>query len=143
MPARVVADLIDNITFNVKIKDFPEFLMDEPTSFHGNDRGPSSIVYLCVAIAGCQGTSFQFCLQKFGVELKTMRVIVEAEIHHVDEDGRTLLRITNISTKINVELKNEDDEEDLMECFEVYKKYCVVSASIINGINIDVDLVKL
>ena len=140
MPARATARLIDNITFKVNIKDFPEFLMDEPKSFHGDENGPSSIEYLCVAVAGCQGTSFQFCLQKFDIELNKMVVICEAEIHHVDEAGRSMLRITNLHVKIDVELKNPDDEEDLLECFEVYKKYCVVSASIIKGIPIDIKL---
>ncbi|MHA1231148.1 MAG: OsmC family protein [Candidatus Helarchaeota archaeon] len=140
MPARAIAELQDNITFKVKIKDFPEFLMDEPVEFHGNDRGPSSIEFLCTAVAGCNGTSFKFCLDKFGIEVNKMIVIAEAEMHHVDVDGRSLLRITNLHVKIDVELKNKDDEEDLLECFDVYKKYCVVSGSITKGIPMDISL---
>ncbi|MBD3227776.1 MAG: hypothetical protein GF329_06270 [Candidatus Lokiarchaeota archaeon] len=141
MPARAIAKLDKNITFNVKVKDFPELIMDEPPEFHGDNNGPSSIEYLCVAIAGCQGTSFKFCLDKFDLELDDMTVIVEAEMHHVDENGRSMLRITDLHVKIDVELKNpEEDEEDLLECFAVYKKYCVVSASIINGIKMHIDL---
>ena len=142
MPARATAKLINNITFNVKIKDFPEFKMDEPKEFHGNNNGPSSIEYLCVAVAGCQGTSFQYCLQKFDIELNNMEVICEAEIHHIDEDGRSLLRITDLHVKIKTDLKNPDDKEDLIECFEVYKKYCVVSASIIKGITLNISLTE-
>lgn len=142
MPARATATLMDNITFKVKIKEFPEFIMDEPEQFHGDNNGPSSIEYLCVAVAGCQGTSFKFCLDKFDIKLEKMVVIVEAEMHHVEEDGRQMLRITNLHIKIDVDLKNpEEDEEDLYECFAVYKKYCVVSASIIKGIKLDIALV--
>ncbi len=142
MPSRATAELQDNITFRVKIKNFDEFLMDEPKSFHGNDNGPSSIEFLCTAVAGCQGTSFKFCLDKFGIDLEKMIIVAEAEMHHVDENGRKFLRITNINVNITVELKNPDDEEDLLECFDVYKKYCVVSSSIIKGIPIDVKLKK-
>ncbi|MHA1268164.1 MAG: OsmC family protein [Candidatus Helarchaeota archaeon] len=141
MPARAIATLQENITFKVKIKDFPELTMDEPKEFHGDNNGPSSIEFLCTAIAGCQGTSFKFCLDKFGIELNKMIVIAEAEMHHVEENQRKLLRITNLHVTIETELKDPDDKEDLLECFEVYKKYCVVSASIIRGIAMDVKLV--
>lgn len=142
MPTSAKATLINNIGFKVNIKEFPEFVMDEPPEFHGNDRGPSSAEFLLTSIAGCQGTSFQFCLQKFNIEVEEMVVNVESEMHHVwyDEYEREILNITNISVTIDVKLKNPEDEENLLECFNLFQKFCVVSTSIRRGIPIDVQL---
>jgi len=142
MPTRVQATKLDNVTFKVKVKDFPEFIMDEPESFHGNDRGPSAGEYLLVSIAGCQGVSFQFCLQKFGIEVEDMAVTVESKITHVfrEKYEREILNIVKINIVIDVKLKNPEDQEDLLECFEVYRKYCVVTTSVENGIPYEVKL---
>ena len=142
MPTRVEAKKLENIAFRVKVKDFPEFIMDEPKAFHGDDRGPSAGEYLLVSIAGCQGVSFQFCLQKFGIEVEDMTVIVESKMTHVfrEKYEREILNIVKINVQFDVKLKDPEDEEDLMECFEVYRRYCVVTTSVENGIPYEVTL---
>jgi len=142
MPTSVKATLLDNIAFKVKIKDFPEFIMDEPKAFHGNDRGPSSGEFILVAIAGCQGVSFQYCLQKFRVEVEELTVNVESKMTHVwnDKYEREILNIVQINVIIDVKLKNPEDEEELLECFDAYKKFCVVTTSVENGIPVNVKL---
>lgn len=142
MPTRVQAKKMDNIAFQVKVKDFPKFIMDEPKSFHGTDQGPSAGEFLLVSIAGCQGVSFQFALQKFGVEVEEMVVTVESKMTHVfrEKYEREILNIVKINVMIDVTLKNPEDEEDLLECFEVYKKYCVVTTSVEHGIPYEVKL---
>jgi len=142
MPTNVRATLIDNIGFKVNIKEFPEFLMDEPPEFHGDNRGPSSAEFLLTAIAGCQGTSFQFCLQKFNIQVEEMVVNVESEMHHVwfEEYERKILITTNVHVSIDVKLKNPDDQENLQECFALFQKFCVVTMSVRRGIPVDVKL---
>ena len=142
MPTRVKATLIENIAFKVNVKDFPEFIMDEPKSFHGNDMGPSAGEFLLVSIAGCQGVSFMFCLQKFGIEVEEIVVNVESKMTHVfrEKYEREILNIVKINVVIDVKLKDPEDEEDLLECFEVYRKYCVVTTSVEHGIPYSVEL---
>ncbi|MHA1266336.1 MAG: OsmC family protein [Candidatus Helarchaeota archaeon] len=142
MPTRVKATWIKDIAFKVKVKDFPEFVMDEPKAFHGTELGPSAGEFLLVSIAGCQGVSFMFCLQKFGIEIEEMVVHVESKMTHVfrEKYEREILNIVKISVRIDVKLKNPEDEEDLQECFEVYRKYCVVTTSVEHGIPYEVQL---
>lgn len=143
MPTRVKATLLNkNIAFKVNIKDFPEFVMDEPETFHGNDLGPSAGEFLLVSIAGCQGVSFQFCLQKFKIEVEEMTVTVESKMSHVwhEEYQREILNIVHMDVLIDVKLKNPEDEENLLECFDVFQKFCVVTTSVRHGIPIDVKL---
>ncbi|NVM52062.1 MAG: OsmC family protein [Candidatus Helarchaeota archaeon] len=142
MPTQVKATWVENIAFKVNVKDFPEFIMDEPKSFHGNDLGPSAGEFLLVSIAGCQGVSFMFCLQKFGIEVEEIVVNVESKMAHVfrEKYEREILNIVKIDVVIDVKLKDPEDEEDLLECFEVYRKYCVVTTSVEHGIPYEVKL---
>lgn len=145
MPTQVKATWVKNIAFKVNIKDFPEFIMDEPKSFHGDELGPSAGEFLLVSIAGCQGVSFMFCLQKFEIEVEEMIVNVESKMTHVfrEKYEREILNIVKLNVRIDIKLKNPDDEEDLLECFEVYRKYCVVTTSVEKGIPYEVELNRI
>lgn len=142
MPTSVDATWVKNIAFEVQVKDFPKFIMDEPESFHGNNLGPSAGEFLLVSIAGCQGVSFMYCLQKFGIEVEQMIVHVESKMQHVfrEKYEREILNIVNLKIVIDVKLKNPEDAEELKECFEVYMKYCVVTTSVEHGIPYEVKL---
>ena len=142
MPTRVKATWVKNIAFNVNVKEFPDFIMDEPKEFHGNDMGPSAGEFLLVSIAGCQGVSFMFCLQKFGIEIEDLIVHVESKMTHVfrEKYEREILNIVKLNIVLDVKLKDPEDEEDLQECFEVYRKYCVVTSSVEHGIPYEVKM---
>ena len=142
MPTRVQATWEKNIAFKVNVKEFPAFIMDEPKAFHGDDLGPSSGEFLLVAIAGCQGVSFMFCLQKFQIEVEELMVTVESKMTHVfrEKYEREILNIVKINVHFDIKLKDPEDEEDLYECFAVYRKYCVVTTSVEHGIPYEVNL---
>jgi uncharacterized OsmC-like protein len=131
-----------NVRFKAKARHFTEIVMDEPPEFHGDDKGPSSIEYLGVAIGGCLGTSFSFCLQKMEVPINDMCLVLDIKMTHVDQGESNPLRIVNIDADISVTLKNEDDEDILELCIESFKKYCVVTQSIMSGIPVHVNVKK-
>ncbi|MHA1785752.1 MAG: OsmC family protein [Candidatus Helarchaeota archaeon] len=139
MPARVRATWLKNLQFEASIKDFPKFIMDEPEQFHGDDTGPSSIELMLSGIAGCIGTSFIYCLNRFGCKYDGLVVETTGEIHH---NAQNLLRITNIG--ISMEIKADTDDEDNLEniqvCYEHFAKYCVVTKSVEQGIPFDLKL---
>ncbi len=145
MPTKVKATWQKNIAFKVNVKDFPAFIMDEPKSFHGEDLGPSAGEFLLVSIAGCQGVSFMFCLQKFDIKIEEMVINVESKMTHVfrEKYEREILNIVKIDVVIDIKLANPEDEEDLLECFEVYRKFCVVTTSVEHGIPYEVKLNNL
>jgi uncharacterized OsmC-like protein len=139
---KIELDWTGNIGFTAKTRQFTGLAIDEPEEFHGDDRGPSSVEYLGIAIGGCLGTSFSYCLKKMEVPIKTMRISIDVNLHHVDMDGVNPLRVTGIAAEINVVLENDEDSELLDLCIESYKKYCVVTQSVIAGIPVDVQITK-
>ncbi len=144
MPAEANLEWIDKIGFKIKIPGFPEMLTDEPVAFHGDNRGPSSVEYLMAAIGSCQGVSFAYSIQKYNARIEKLDVNVSCEQHHVDRHGKVnkeegILRITKVfvTFKIKPIYFNEKNLENIDMAFRAYKKYCVVSMSIIKALPID------
>lgn len=132
-----------NIRFKAKTRQFSNYIMDEPPQFHGDDKGPSSIEYLGFAIGGCLGTSFTFCLQKMEVPIEDLKLVLDIKMTHVEEKEANPLRIVNIDVDINVTLEDEEDEDILELCIESFKRYCVVTQSVMGGIPVNVNVKKI
>jgi uncharacterized OsmC-like protein len=119
--------------------------LDEPESFHGADTGPSSAEYLGTSIGGCLGTSFAYCAQHVDLAIKAIKVTVDVELHHEEGEtsgGKGPLRIAGIKADMAVTLQNDDDADVLELCIESFKKYCVVTQSVMRGIPVDVKITK-
>ena len=119
-------------------------LTDEPIEFYGDNRGPSSVEYLMAAVGSCQGVSFAYSIKKFNCLIEALKVKVSCEQHHVDKHGNLnkeegILRITKIFVNFKVKPKDYSEEnlENIEIAFRAYKKYCVVSMSIIKALPFD------
>ncbi|MHA1300327.1 MAG: OsmC family protein [Candidatus Helarchaeota archaeon] len=146
MPAEANLEWIDKIGFKIKVPTHPdlEYLTDEPVAFHGDDRGPSSVEYLMMAIGSCQGISFAYSIQKYNAKIDNLKLKVTAEQHHVDRHGNLnkdegILRITKVFVKFIIKPSDYSEEnlDNIDIAFRAYKKYCVVSMSIIKALPID------
>lgn len=146
MPAEANLEWIDNIGFKIKFPNFPnlEMITDEPVEFHGDNRGPSSVDYLMAAIGSCQGVSFAYSIQKYNAKIDNLKLRVWCEQHHIDRHGNRnkeegILRITNAFVKFQIKPSDfsEENLENIDLAFRAYKKYCVVSMSIIKALPID------
>ena len=139
---KIELDWTGNIGFTATARQFTGMTIDEPEEFHGDDKGPSAVEYFGIGIGGCLGTSFAFCLKKMEVPVKTMPLTIDVGVHHSSEDEGGHLRVTDVAAEIEVALENEDDAELFDLCIESYKKYCVVTQSVIAGVPVDVQIKK-
>jgi len=96
---KVSLNYTENLHFKASVRQFNDFNIDEPTSFHGTDLGPSSVEYLLIGIGGCLGTTFMYCLQKRNVKMKSVEIEIDGKLSHVGP--KLLLRLT----KVDVEIK--------------------------------------
>ncbi len=132
------------VAFTAKARQFT-LQLDEPEAFHGADTGPSSAEYLGTAIGGCLGTSFAYCAQHVDLAIEALKVTVDVELHHEGGDasgGKGPLRIAGIKADMAVTLKDGEDADVLDLCIESFKKYCVVTQSVMRGIPVDVKITK-
>ncbi|MHA1732883.1 MAG: OsmC family protein [Promethearchaeota archaeon] len=137
---KITAKWMGGVGFQAKVRHFPEVWIDEPKEFHGDDRGISSVEYLMVGIAGCLGSSITYCFRNMDIAVSDIDIEVEAKLHH-PEPGHPL-RIVKLTAKLDVKLEPDQDEELVALCHEKFKKYCVVTQSVIQGIPaiVDVDI---
>ena len=110
-------------------------LFDEPEPV-GEDEGPNAARVLGAAIGNCLSASLLFCLRKARVDVAGMRTEVRGTVVR-NESGR--FRIGRIAVKVLTEIPPEDQSR-VDRCLKVFEDFCIVSASVRQGIEIDVEV---
>ena len=127
----------DAYTFEVST-DRPEgwtATMDEPPPL-GSGAGPNAARMLAFAVGHCLSASLLFCLQKARVPVTSgVETRVEATIRR-NERGRW--RIAHLSVDLRLPESVQGQPNALERCLPLFKDYCIVTASVEQGIPVDV-----
>ena len=137
---KVSLNYTENLHFKASARQFKDLNVDEPTSFHGTDLGPSSVEYLLIGIGGCLGTTFIYCLQKRNIKMKSVEIVVDGKLSHVGP--KLLLRLTKVDAEIKFKPEENASSEDIKLCIKSFREYCIVSNSIA-GLPINVNCNKI
>jgi uncharacterized OsmC-like protein len=106
--------------------------VDEPAPL-GQDAAPNAARLLAAAIGNCLSASLVFCVQKNGGQLHGVRTRVHVEIAR-NEHKR--LRIAQVGVQIVT--PPGADAALLEKCLPTFEDFCTVTASIRQGIPVDV-----
>ena len=126
-----------DLHFKASVRNFNDFSVDEPESFHGTDLGPSAIEYLLVGIGGCLGTTFIYCLQKGNIELNECKVLIDGNLSHVGPNNR--LKLVNVDVEMKFSAKETASEDIINKCLKDFRENCIVTNSITDGLPIKVN----
>jgi len=123
--------------FEIMIDELPgsKLHMDEPSPL-GTSKGPSAAMMLSSAVGHCLTSSLQFCLEKSRAKVKDISTDVETSLVR-NERGRW--RIGEIKVKLNISV-DDSDKEKLQRCKALFEDFCIVTASVKEGVNVDVEL---
>lgn len=127
---------VDGYRFEVHFdKPFAPVVLDEPPPL-GRDQGPNPARMLAAAIGDCLAASLTFCLSKRGVRVERG---IEARVHM--EIVRTPERRLRVG-RVKVHLVPPPDIEPaaLEACRGAFEDFCIVTASVRQGIAVDVEL---
>ena len=130
----------NNLNFKAKIREFDDFVLDEPKSFHGDDFGPSPIEYFLTGIGGCLGATFTYCFQKKGISLESLEIEVDGKIKHLLPHMH--LRLTVIEVDFKFSVKDEFKDEEINYCINEFKNYCPIYDPIAKGFSIKTNFIK-
>ena len=135
---KISIDWIDDFGFTTKVRHLKNFLIDEPLSFKGSDRGPSPVEYILIGIGGCLGMSFIHCTKKNDIKINKLNILVDGKMTHSSPSNQ--LQLVSVSVELNVVQFEEKEKEkkNLEKCIDSYRQYCIVSNSLIKGLPIDV-----
>jgi len=132
---------LDDYKFIVDFNEdsIPDLFMDESEDVPGGEgKGPTASMLIAAAIGNCLSASLHFCLTKkknMVNELKTKVVIFRER----NKDG--FWRISEANVTITPDIENAEDSL-VQRCIEIFRKYCVVSSSLEEGIKINVNIGK-
>lgn len=131
--------LVNNLHLKARARHFTDIDLDEPESFHGTDKGPSSIEYLLIGVGGCLASSFEYCLQKNQVEIEDMNIVVDGKLKHTGPDMH--LKLIGIDCEILVNVDSKYDKA-VNKCIKKFKEHCVINESITHGIPLNTTVFK-
>ncbi len=118
-----------------RVRSLEPVPVDEPKDLGGEDSAPCPMDYLLTAVGGCMMSTLAFGLQKKKVESRlTMDVS-----GRIERNGEGLLRVQGIEVDIRVATERSNWAK-VEGAYEVFKKYCVVSASVARGIPLETRL---
>ncbi|HUG42025.1 MAG TPA: OsmC family protein [Longimicrobiales bacterium] len=112
-----------------------DILADEPEPL-GESEGPNAARLLGAAVGNCLSASLLFCLRKARVDVRGLQTEVTGRITR-SERGR--FRIAGVSARIAAAIPPEDQSR-VSRCLEVFEDFCIVSASVRDGIQVDVEV---
>ena len=110
-------------------------MFDEPSPL-GEDEGPNAARVLGAAVGNCLSASLLFCLKKARVDVEGMQTEVKGRIVR-NEKGR--FRIAGISARLVTAIP-PDQQDRVDRCLKVFEDFCIVSASVRKGVDIDVEV---
>jgi len=113
-----------------------ELLLDEPIPI-GHDKGPNASRLIGAAAANCLSASLLFCLRKARQEPTGIKATVTGSMTR-NEKGR--MRIGGFDVSIQVEGLDKKAAGS-RRCLELFEDFCVVTASIRQGIPVNVQVV--
>jgi organic hydroperoxide reductase OsmC/OhrA len=114
----------------------PDLLVDEPPPLGGR-RGPNASRMLAAAVANCLSASLLYCLGKTDVPDRGARSSVTCKVIR-NERGR--LRIGGLDVRITLADELASSAR-LKRCKDLFEDFCVVTASVREGIDVNVDVV--
>ena len=115
-----------------------KIVSDEPAP-EGTSEGVSASMMLAGAVGHCLTSSLMFCMQKSRAQLKDLSTDVDLVMER-NQKGRW--RVKEIKVKLKP-LVDSVDAEKLERCRGIFQDFCIVSASVRDGIKIDVDVEKV
>jgi uncharacterized OsmC-like protein len=113
----------------------PALLFDEPPPL-GEGRAPNGAAVLAAAVGNCLAASLTYCLRRARVPLETLTADVTTRIER-NEQGRQ--RIGSIDVTLSPEL-GSGGGAGLDRCEKLFEDFCTVTASVRQGIPINVSV---
>jgi len=130
-------ELLKNYEFKVKfdIENGSELIVDEPPPL-GRSAGPNASRVLSAAVGNCLSASLLFCMRKAKVEVNQLKTVVRTSLAR-NEEG--YWRVSHIDVKIAPKI-NPEDASGFRRCLEIFERYCVVTQSVREGIDVKVEV---
>ena len=118
-------------------------IVDQPESLGGENKGPSPLDYVFIALAGCLVTISKIVANQRKINLRGVEVEVKGDINLAvlrgqEKDDRAGFQNINVEMKIDADLTPEEKREFVEEI----DKRCPVSENLMNTTPLSINVVE-
>lgn len=110
-------------------------IVDEPPPL-GAGEGPNASRLLAGAVGHCLSASALFCLEKARIPVRGVHTTVSGRLERSDR-GR--LRVGGLTVHLHLDV-DEADRQRMGRCLDLFEDFCVVTASVRQGIPVEVEV---
>lgn len=134
---KVTLSRVDDYRFDVDFGDGSgaTLLMDEPEPL-GDGAGPNAARVVAAAIGNCLSASLLFCLGKAHVDVDGLDTRITGTVVR-NERGRLRLGSLKVHIEPNV---GSVPPERIQRCLDIFEDFCLVTASVRDGLNVEVEV---
>ena len=108
-------------------------LLDEPEPL-GGGKGPNASRLIGAAVGNCLSASLLFCLDKAKQNVKSLTTEVKGTLRR---NERKRLRLASFDVHITIDVDAAEPER-VTRCIDLFEDYCVVTASVRKGVDVNV-----
>lgn len=138
--AEIIVTSLQNFQNTVRYGDGREFVIDEPTSFGGDDAGPDPYTLLLAALGGCTSMTVSMYARRKKWNLERVSVSLSQERIHAKDCETCVSKNDAFIHQINVSVKLEGDltDEQRTSLLEIAQK-CPVKKTLTSEIIVNYD----
>ncbi|MGD8729578.1 MAG: OsmC family protein [Gemmatimonadota bacterium] len=127
----------DKYQFDVDFQDGSgtTLRMDEPEPL-GDGAGPNAARVVAAAIGNCLSASLLFCLGKAHIDVDEVQTRITGTVVRNDR-GR--MRLGSLKVHIDPDV-GDIAPEKMQRCLDIFEDFCLVTASVREGLEIDIDV---
>jgi uncharacterized OsmC-like protein len=127
---RARGKMITHAAAEVYVRDFPPVISDEPPSRGGENRGPSPMEYILVALCACTNVSASRMAQKIRFEYADLESSAEGTLDTRGRKGEADVPVHYKAVRLTVRIKTDEPDERLARLAELVGRYCPVDSLI-------------
>ncbi|MCY3067828.1 OsmC family peroxiredoxin [Aerococcus loyolae] len=137
---QAVVDVVNGMEVHSHVRDFT-FVMDEPTSVGGTNKGMNPIEALLSALGGCKAIVIQVFARARKMKINKVSITVDGTLDpdgHSGKNPSAKVGLSKIKTTYHIEADNSPEE--IQDFVDFVEKTCPVLDSIVNAPVMEVEI---
>lgn len=127
---RARGEMLSQAAVAVHVRQFPPVISDEPPSRGGENRGPSPLEYILVALCACTNVSTGRMAQKLRFEYENLEMHAEGVLDTRGRRGLADVPVHYKAVRLRVRIKTGETDDRLARLEELVGRYCPVDSLI-------------
>ncbi|WP_420643507.1 OsmC family protein [Candidatus Leptofilum sp.] len=114
----------------VQVRDLSPVFVDEPPSRGGEDRAPTPMEHILIALCGCTSVTTSRLAKKIRFQFDHLESFAEAELDQRGLSGRAEVDVHYRAVRLIIQITTNESDARLARLQALVDKYCPVSSFI-------------